>query len=84
MTLPDSLWPIALVSATDTVTPRGTGLNERFSAEARSESRSFPPSSTILFASSSVAHIFAATRGAPSSGSSNCSPAQDAWMTCQP
>ena len=84
MTLPDSFFVTVLVNARETVTPSATGRNERDSAPVRSASRSFPPRAAILFASSSVAHIFMATRGEPSSGSSKSSPFHEVWMTCQP
>ena len=83
MTLPDSFCTIAFASAKDTLTPSGTGRNERVCAEARSWSRSLPPSCAIARESSSVAHVRTWTRGEPSSGSSKCSPAQDVWTTCQ-
>ena len=84
ITFPDSFFCTAFENARDIVTPSGTGWKPRDSAEARSASRSFPPSAAIRFARSSVAHIFIATRGPPSAGSSKSSPFHDVWMTCQP
>ena len=81
--LPDSFCWIALVREKESRTPSGTGRKDRDSAEARRESRSWPPSRAICRQRSSAAHILTWTRGEPSSGSSKFSPAQEFLTTCQ-
>ncbi len=68
MTFALSIVRVTVVSASDVLTPSGTGTNSRFSAAARSASRSLPPSRAILRLASSVAHMCTGRRGSSGLG----------------